>query len=63
MIIEKSQSLVLYRETKAELVNNHLKEMCKFANIYFVYNSKNFNAKKHLNNSKLHLNDKGHVQA
>ena len=37
--------------------------MCKFANIYFVYNSKNFNAKKHLNNSKLHLNDKGHVQA
>ena len=44
---------------KAELVNNHLKEMCKFANIDFIDNSKNFNPKKHLNNSKLHLNDKG----
>ena len=44
---------------KAELVNNHLKEMCKFGNIDFIDNSKNFNPKKHLNNSKLHLNDKG----
>ena len=44
---------------KAELVNNHLKEMCKSANINFIDNSKNFNPKKHLNNSKLHLNDKG----
>ena len=44
---------------KAELVNNHLKEMCKSANIDFIDNSKNFNPKKHLNNSKLHLNDKG----
>ena len=44
---------------KAELVNNHLKEMCKFSNIDFIDNSENFNPKKHLNNSKLHLNDKG----
>ena len=43
---------------KAELVNNHLKEMCKAANIDFIDNSKNFNPKKHLNNSKRHLNDK-----
>ena len=33
--------------------------MCKSANIDFIDNSKNFNPKKHLNNSKLHLNDKG----
>ena len=44
---------------KAELVNIHLKDMCKSANIDFIDNSKNFNPKKHLNNSKLHLNDKG----
>ena len=44
---------------KAELVNNHLKKMCKSANIDFIDNSKKFNPKKHLNNSKLHLNDKG----
>ena len=43
----------------SELVNNRLKEMCKSANIDFIDNSKNFNRKKHLNNSKLHLNDKG----
>ena len=43
---------------KAELVNNHLKEMCKSANIDFIDNSKNFNPKKHTNNSKLHLNGK-----
>ena len=43
---------------KAELVNIHLKDMCKSANIYFIDNSKNFNPKKHLNNSRLHLNDK-----
>ena len=44
---------------KAELVINHFKKMCKSANIDFIDNSKNFNPKKHLNNSKLHLNDKG----
>ena len=43
---------------KAELVNNHLKEMYKSANKDFIDNSKNFNPKKHLNNSKLLLNDK-----
>ena len=43
---------------KAELVNNHLKEMCKSANIDFIDNSKNVDPKKHLNNSKLHLNYK-----
>ena len=47
-----------YRE-KGLLVNNHLKEMCKSANIDFIDNSENFNPKKHLNNSKLHFNDKG----
>ena len=40
---------------KAELVNNHLKEMCKSANIDFVDNSKIFNPKNRLN---LYLNDK-----
>ena len=44
---------------KAELVNNHLKEMCKSAITDFIDNGKNFNPKKHLNKSKLHLNDKG----
>ena len=44
--------------SKTELANNHLKEMCNSANIDFIDNSKNFNSKKHLNNSKLHLNDK-----
>ena len=32
--------------------------MCKSANIDFLDNGKNFNPKKHLNNRKLHLNDK-----
>ena len=44
--------------TRQESANNHLKEMCNSANIDFIDNSKNFNSKKHLNNSKLHLNDK-----
>ena len=44
---------------KAELVHNHLKEMWKSSNIDFIDNGKNFNSKKHLNNRKLHLNDKG----
>ena len=33
--------------------------MCKSTNIDFIDNSKHFNPKKHLNNSNLHLNDKG----
>ena len=46
-------------KNKAELVNNHLKERSKSANIHFIDNGKIFNPKKHLNNNKLHLNDKG----
>ena len=36
---------------------NHLREMCKSANIDLTDNSKNFNWKKHINNSKLHLDN------
>ena len=42
---------------KAEEVNHYLKDMCKIAAIYYIDNS-SFNTKKHLNNSKLHLNEK-----
>ena len=63
MIVEKLVSGIIPRkdqwDNKAELVNNHLKEMCKYANMDFIDNDKNFNPKKTLNNSKLHLNDKG----
>ena len=42
-------------KNKAELVSHHLKEMCKSVNIDFIGNGKNFNFKKHLDNSKLHV--------
>ena len=32
--------------------------MCKSANIDFIDKGKNFNSNIHLNNSKLHLNDR-----
>ena len=44
---------------KAEEVNNHMKEMCACAKIDYIDNFQNFNPRKHLNNSRLHLNDKG----
>ena len=42
----------------AEEINNHLKDMCKIALTDYTDNS-SFNTKKHLSNSKLHLNEKG----
>ena len=33
--------------------------MCKSVNVDFIDNNKNYEAKKKLNNSKLHLNNKG----
>ena len=44
---------------KAEQVNNHLKEMCSSVNMEYIDHFKNFNPRRHLNNSKLHLNEKG----
>ena len=44
---------------KAEEVNNHMKEMCASAKIDYIDNFQNFNPRRHLNNSRLHLNDKG----
>ena len=41
-----------------EEVNQHLKDMCKIALINYIDIS-SFNPKKHLNNSKLYLNEKG----
>ena len=43
---------------KAEEVNRHLNGMCKIASVDYIDNS-SFNPKKHLNKSKLHLNEKG----
>ena len=43
---------------KAEEVNNHMKEMCASAKIDYIDNFQNFNPRRHLNNSRLHLNDK-----
>ena len=43
---------------KAEKVNHHLKDICRIASIGYIDNS-SFNPKKHLNNSKFHLNEKG----
>ena len=44
---------------KAEEVNNHMKEMCACAKIDYIDNFQNFNPRRQLNNSRLHLNDKG----
>ena len=44
---------------KAEQVNSHLKEMYSSVDMDYIYHFKNFNPKRHLNNSKLHLNEKG----
>ena len=40
-------------------VNSCLKSLCDEAKIDFIDNSKNINPRRHLNNSKLHLNTKG----
>ena len=44
---------------KAKEVNNHMKEMCACVNIDYIDNFQNFNPRRHLNSSRLHLNDKG----
>ena len=44
---------------KAQEVNSFLKDMCSNSNINFIDNSKSLNPRRHLNNSKLHLNLKG----
>ena len=41
-------------EHKAQIVNNHLKEMCTNKNINLIDHSKNIKH-QHLNKSKLHL--------
>ena len=43
---------------KGEEVNHHLKDLCKIPSIDYIDNN-SFNRKKHLSNSKLHLNEKG----
>ena len=45
-------------DNKSEQVNNNLKEMCSSVNIDYIDHFKKFNQKKHLNNSKLHINGK-----
>ena len=44
--------------SKASEVNGFLKSMCSNANIDFI-SHENINPKRHLNNSRLHLNTKG----
>ena len=44
---------------KAETVNVYLRSICSNACINLIENSRSINPKKHLNNSKLHLNLKG----
>ena len=44
---------------KAKQLNNHLKEMCSSVNMDYIEHFKNSNPKRHLSNSKLHLNEKG----
>ena len=44
---------------KVEQVNKHLKEICSSVNMDYIDHFKNFSPKRNLNNSKLHLNEKG----
>ena len=44
---------------KAKQLNNHLKEMCSSVNMDYIDHFKNSNPKRHLSNSKSHLNEKG----
>ena len=44
---------------KAEQVNKHLKEICSSVSMDYIDHFKNFSPKRNLNNSKLHLNEKG----
>ena len=44
---------------KAAEVNSYLQRMCSNVNMHFIDNARVINPKRHLNNSKLHLNLKG----
>ena len=44
---------------KAEQVNNHLKQMWSGVIMDCINHFENFNLRRHLSNSKLHLNEKG----
>ena len=44
---------------KAAEVNEHLRVMCQESGISFIEHSKYINPRKHLNRSKIHLNEKG----
>ena len=44
---------------KVEQVNKHLKEICSSVNMDYIDHFKNFSLKRNLDNSKLHLNEKG----
>ena len=44
---------------KAQEVNRFLEDMCLSSNINYINNSKAINPRRHLNNSKVHLNLKG----
>ena len=44
---------------KAAEVNSYLQRMCSNVNILFIDNARVINPKRHLNNSKLHLNLEG----
>ena len=54
-IVPKNDKL----NSKAAEVNSYLESMCSNVNMYFIDNTRVINPKKHLNNSKLHLNLKG----
>ena len=47
---------------KAQEVNSFLKNMCTNIDIDFIDKTKVINARKHLSNSELHLNQKGSVK-
>ena len=61
-----SEKRLKFLESYPEMTNgkkgrgtkSHFKAMCKIALINYI-DSSSFNPKKHLNNSKLHLNEKG----
>ena len=44
---------------KAQEVNRFLEDMCLNSDINYINNSKAINPRRHLNNSKVHLNLKG----
>ena len=47
------------QDNKAAEVNEYLRNMCKESEIPFIKHGKRINPRKHLNKSKLYLNEKG----